>query len=241
MSEMNTNISFPVVMHNDLIRSKSNLGLNETKLLRLAIMQIVREDTDFQTYEVGVLDLAEVLGIPKRDVYRDIRKICKNIMQEVVMIGDVNPRNSWKMFHWTSTCQYDKGVLKIKLSDELKPYLIGLKQLYTSYMLGDVMLLKSVHSIRLYELLREQIRQLVFGDRTTEVYIDLDTIRKATNTEDKYSEHSMFYRRVVNAAVNEINNTLWYHVIVEPKKRGRKVIGYTFKVYDKGYWNRLNK
>ena len=47
--EMNLNSNNIVVMSNDLIKSKSNLSLNEIKILRLAIMQVIKEDKDLHS------------------------------------------------------------------------------------------------------------------------------------------------------------------------------------------------
>lgn len=233
---MNLNQNNLVVMSNDLIKSKSNLSLNEIKLLRLAIMQVIKEDTDFQTYKVNVTDLAKLLNIPRQNIYHEAYDICRHLLQEIVYVGDGNPKHKWKMFQWCSSCQYEEGYITIRLHDSLKPYLINLSKLYTQYVLEDILFLKSVHSIRVYELIRQEMKySQVYADKTAEVYLDIDTIRKATNTEDKYPKYGMFKERVIQTAVDEINEKLGYHISYEVKKHSRKVIGFTFYLESKVY------
>lgn len=234
--QMNLNKEHPVVISNDLIKSKSNLSLYEIKILRLAIMQILKEDRDFQTYEVNIVDLADTLSIDRHNIYREVDSITTNLMKEIVYIGDGNPKHKWKKFQWCSYCEYEEGKLRIRLHDELKPYLLNLSQLYTQYLFEDILMLKTVYSIRIYELIREGMRyQKVYADKEADVFIDIEVIRKATNTEDKYEKYAMFRARVIDAALNEINEKLQYYITYEPVKDSRKVVGFNFHVMSRIY------
>ena len=227
---MNLDSENMVVMSNDLIKSKSNLSLNEVKLLRICIMQVIKEAKDFQTYRVNITDLAKLLNIDRHDIYRDMDTMTTHLLKEVVCIGDGNPKHKWLKFQWVSRCKYDSGVLEIRLHDDLKPYIIGLSKYYTQYILQDVLILKSVYSIRLYELIRQEMRYEVFANRTATVYLSLDTIKKATDTEKKYYKLSMFRARVIDSSIAEIKNRLGYNITYELKKESRKVVGFTFHI-----------
>ena len=236
IKDMNLNSNNLVVMSNDLIKSKSNLSLNEIKILRLAIMQVIKEDKDLQTYKVNITDLAELLNIDRHDIYREADKITTSLLQEIVYIGDGNPKHKWKKFQWCSSCEYNAGVLTIKLHEDLKPYLLNLSELYTQYLLEDILYLKSVYSVRIYELIREEMRyQKVFSDKEANIYLSMETIRKATDTEDKYEKYSMFKARVIEAAINEINEKLQYYITYEPVKESRRIVGFNINIKSKIY------
>lgn len=221
-------------MSNDLIKGKSNLSLNELKLLRLTIMQVLAEDKDFMTYQVKIQDLAEILDITSQSLYRDVMEMCKHLLQEIVCVGDGNPKHRWKMFQWCSTCEYEEGIITIKLHDKLKPYLIQLKEHYTQYMLQDILMLKTVYAVRLYELIREEMKgQQVYAAKTATVSLDVDTIRKATDTENKYEKMGMFKQRVIDSAVSEINDKSRFNVTYEYIKKSRKIVGFKFKIESK--------
>lgn len=232
--EMCLTVENQVVMSNDLIKGKSNLSLNELKLLRLTIMQVIAEDKDLMTYQVKIMELARMLEISRQNLYTEVMEMCKHLMQEIVYIGDGNPKHKWEMFQWCSRCRYENGVITIKLHDDLKPYLIELKKHYTQYVLQDILMLKTVYAVRIYELIREEMKnQKVYADKIAEVLLDLETIRKATNTEDKYEKISMFRARVLNSAVGEINEKLGYYVTYEPVKHSRKIVSFRFKIESK--------
>lgn len=227
--ELSLNTENYVVMSNDLIKSKSNLSLHALKILRIAIMQVIKEDTDFQTYRVNIKDLADLLSIDRHNIYQEADKITTSLLKEIVYIGDGNPKHKWEKYQWCSYCKYDNGVLEIKLHENLKPHLINLSQLYTQYMLEDILCLSSVNSIRLYELFREEMRyQKVYADKESDIYLSIDMIRKATNTEGKYEEVSMFRARVIDSAIKEINEQLGYYITYKPRKESRKIVGFDF-------------
>lgn len=240
--EMNLDKNNLVVMSNDLIKAKSNLSLNEIKVLRLAIMQVIKEDKDLQTYKVNITELADLLEVDRHNIYKEMDSLTTDLLKEIVYIGDGNPKHKWEKFQWCSSCRYEAGVLTIKLHDNLKPYLLNLSQLYTQYMLEDILYLKSVYSIRIYELIREEMRyQKVYADREANIFLSMDTIRKATGTEEKYEKFSMFRARVIEEAVQEINNKLQYYITYEPVKESRKIIGFNFNIKSLIYANRLGE
>ena len=236
--EINTDTQHPVKMHNNLLKSKSTLSLNETKLLRIIIMQILSSDTDLYTYKVSINELANMLDIPPANIYRDVKDMCKHLLQEIVEIGDGNPKNKWKLFQWCSSCKYENGTITIKLHDDLKPYLLQLTAYYKEYILEDVLLLKSVYSIRLYELIMQEIgytKQKVYANKEANVFLDIDTIRKATDTEDKYEKSNHFKEKVIDNAIEEINEKLGYYITYKPVKESRKFIGFNFNIKSKVY------
>jgi plasmid replication initiation protein len=232
--EMCLDVENQVVMSNDLIKGKSNLSLNELKLLRLTIMQVIADDKDLMTYQIKIQDLAKILDITSQSIYRDVMEMCKHLLQEIVYIGDGNPKHKWKMYQWCSTCEYDEGTITIKLHEKLKPHLIQLKQHYTQYMLQDILMLKTVYAVRLYELIREEMKsQKAYADKIVTVSLDVETIRKATDTENKYKKIGMFNQRVIVAAITEINDKSCYYVTYEYIKKSRKITGFKFKIESK--------
>ena len=119
------------------------------------------------------------------------------------------------------------------MHDNLKPYLLELKEHYTQYVLQDILILKTVYAVRMYELIVEELRTQVYADKTATVELSLDSIRKATNTEDKYEQTAMLKVRVIDSAIAEINEKLGYRITYVPIKKSRKIVGYRFTVESK--------
>lgn len=230
-----------VYMANDMVKGKSKLKLNEMKLLRALIMQINKTDRGLYVYDIPVMDLANMLGISPKFIYREMDKMTTNLMSEVIYIGDGNPKHKWQKFHWVDTCKYQSGVLTIKLSEELAPYVLGLQNYYTRYPLEQIVQLKSIYSLRLYELLLCAMRTTPHASETELVYISVEVIRKATNTENKYSQIGQFKDRVIMPAISEINEkTSQYHIEARDYKESGKVVGFYFDIESQaGYAHRI--
>lgn len=160
---------FNIVQANELLRSKqSDLTLMESKLIRLAVSQIMKGDKDLRTYKVNVSQLAEFLEVPKTNVYRSMQDINISLMQRVIFIRDKEVpdkkgKPNYKILHWLSSVEYKDGTLTYRLSDELKPYLIGLSEMFTLYSYDSIIKLPTNYSIRLFELLTSWVNIIIKG------------------------------------------------------------------------------
>lgn len=241
--QMETDISEKVVvMANDMIRGISKLSLMEAKFLRLLIMQNKPNDEDFGKFRISAADLAEVLQMPVDNVYREADKMTDHLLREVIKIGDGNAHHAWVKFQWLSYCKYEDGIFTIQLHQELKPYLIGLRKWYTQYRIEDIIRFSSGHAIRVYELISMAMKgSKPYGDNVTEVSLDIETIRKATGTENKYASTNVFKLRVIDAAVKEINEKTGYHVDYKEYKLSRKIAGFTFRVQSQARYQYIER
>lgn len=242
MRRASTDTDYSVVMANDMIKGCSELSLNELKLLRTIIMQIKPDDTELYPYMLSVKDFQKMIGVSEKYIYREAQKMCIHLLKEVIMIGDGNPKHPWKAFQWVSMCEYASGKFCIRLNDALKPYIIGLQKFYTKFELSDIVQLNSIYAIRLLELIYEAMKNApVYADQTTEVYIPVDVIRKATNTKNKYTSISNFIKRVIDIPIQEINKkNEKYHISYRPYKESRKIVGFYFLI-ESANWHRLKE
>lgn len=258
ISEMKYSSNYYVVQANELIRSKKDdLTLLEAKIIRLAIAQILKDDTDLKTYTCKVSDLALFLGMSKDNIYKEIANFSVNIMRKVIMIEEPNPPESrrktpnWKIFHWIETSSYSNGILTFKLSEDLKPYLIGLNELFTQYPYAEILSLPTSNSISLFELIATY-RNLRIRKNTkdkTRMYdgvilksnqfiFSIDFLRRYFNCEKKYSLTADFVRRIIDSsvkAINENSNPLFkikYKTIRE-RNRIEAILFEVYNIWDK--------
>lgn len=235
----NTN-NYVVMANNMVLHSASNLNLNELKLLRLIIMQTQKGDQELFEFELAVTDLCKLLEIKSKDIYKRLDTMTTHIMQEVIKIGD-DSKQEWKKFHWVDICEYKKGMITIKLSDQLKPYLLGLRGCFTRYQLSEIISLKSIYAIRIYEILNGYMNEnnLPYADNAVEISVSMETLRKATDTEKKFERPYDFRKKVLDIALKEINEKSKYHICVKEYRRGHSVAGYEFLIESQaGYWSR---
>lgn len=219
--------NFVVKQANDFLRSQQDeLTLLETKLIRLAISQILIEDKDLRTYTCQLTDLAKYLGIPYQQVHRDVGNIVTSIMRKVIKIVDKesatkrNGKPNYIMFHWVDTFEYKDGTVTIKLSEELRPYLLGLSELFTEYEYRGIKDLPTPHAIRLYELLKSyeslvNIRAAGFTPSNpfptiekedNELIFSIEYLKEFFGCQNKYAQTGDFIKKVIHASVLAINS-----------------------------------
>ena len=104
----------------------------------------------------------------------------------------------------------------------------GAEQFFTQYMLSQTANLNSVYSVRLYELL---IQWKAAGK--TPVF-ELSLFRGQMGLDDgEYRDMSNFKKRVLDLAVNEINEKTDLTVSYTQEKKGRLIHGFKFTVKQK--------
>lgn len=234
--------NYVVMANNMLMHSASNLSLDELKLLRFIIMQTKKGDQELFEFELSAKDFAKLLeiNIKTKDIYKRLKTMVKHLMQEVIYIGDES-KNQWIMFHWVDVCRYDKGKITIKISDELKPFLVELRGNFSRYQLSEIISFKSAYAIRLYEILNSCMNEnnLPYADVAIEVSISVEELRKNTDTVNKFERYSNFKLRVIDTALKEINEKSKYHVTATPYKDGNAIKGFDFLIESQaGYYHR---
>lgn len=230
------NPDYYVVTANDLIKGRQKMSLREAQLLFIAISQVVREDKDFKTYTTTVTELANFMGIDENSLYRDLEGICTSLCKQVVkiQIGGTNARGKakWKVFSWVQSAEYDSGKLTLRLSDDIKPYLLELDKYYTQTQLGTLMTFRSYYTTRLYQYLRadtgekwESIEEWCF---TCEELRELFQIKP-----NQYKQARDMLKKTITPALEELGSSdyayIWDYEEHRANRRGRPLTGVSFK------------
>ena len=88
--------------------------------------------------------------------------------------------------------------LRIRLDDDLKPFLLHLREQFTAYELSYILVMRSKYSIRLYEYLKS------FLSLAT-ITISVAELKELLECEKEYSRWDNFRMRVLDKAISEIN------------------------------------
>lgn len=205
-----------VTRSNKLIEARYKLKLNEQKVMYALISLIQPEDKEFDTYRLKVLDLAKICGIPAKNAYRDLEEVTRTLLTRVVTIK--KPRSNLQA-HWVSNAEYfpKEGIVEFEIDRKLKPYLLGLKEVFTSMRVSELMAFKSQYSGRIYELLYQQ---RTFGGRR----FSLDELREMLGFKaDEYTAYNDMRRFILEPAVKDINKNTPMDISYETEKDGKKV------------------
>lgn len=229
--DFNTNIENYVVQANELIEGKQNLKLNSAKIMRSLIMQIKPDDDELKSYIISIADLSKMLDVAPANLYRDIDSITDDILKNHVAIKD-RANGKFIKIQWVTACAYEKGVgLAVKMNPLLKPFLLNLQEHYTQYQLENILAMKSIYAIRVYELLQKEQIMRFMPKEGAYIVLTVKEIRKACDCENKFEKISQFKTRVLDMAVREIYRTTTYKIDYECIKNGRIIKAIKFHIY----------
>jgi plasmid replication initiation protein len=208
---------------NSLIEASYKLSISQQKLILVLASSIKPEDDNFQPYQIGIKDFANLLGLKSNSIYTEVAKITKDLKSKDLTIST---DKSLLHINWLSSVEYFKGsgIIELCFDPKLKPYLLQLKQRFTSYKLKEIIQLKSTFSIRLYELLKQYEK---IGERT----FGLINLRKFLGIKEKqYALYGDFKRKVLIQAQKELNEKNNISFKFEEIKEGRKVVKLKFLI-----------
>lgn len=230
------NPDYYVVTANDLIKGRQKMSLREAQLLFIAISQVVRDDKDFKTYTTTVSELSVFMGDSPENLYRDLKGICKSLCQQVVevQVGGENSRGKakWKVFSWVQSAEYDNGKLTIRLSDDIKPYLIELDKYYTQTQIGTLMSFRSYYTTRLYQYLRAETGAK--WETQEEWHFTIAELRELFLIKDKqYKQPRDLLKKTILPALEELSKSDYAYILDyeehRASRRGRPLESVSFK------------
>ena len=145
------------MQHNNLVQAKYSMTLQQKRIMIWLVSQIKPDDVDFKEHVLSVKDLIEICQLSGESAYKELRDITFSLIEKGIRILDItNPKENVEIqVSWLSSAKYYLGKVKLTFSPELKPYLLQLKNQFTAVNTLDLMQFKSVHAIRIYELIKQ--------------------------------------------------------------------------------------
>ena len=142
---------------NELVNANTMmLSSQQQKILLYLISQIKPYDEKFKFYEFSIQDYCKVAGIDYQSGYNyaSIKESIKQLRDKSMWIK-LNKDGDETLICWIEKpiINQQKGIIKIKFDEDLKPYLLQLKSNFTSFELINVLGLNSKYSIALYQLI----------------------------------------------------------------------------------------
>jgi len=208
-----------VTQSNKLIEAMYKMGLTAKKLMVCMISQVEPGDEDFKYYMIPVEDFKALANIRGRTNYfKVLVEAARELRAKDVIIIEGDDQINVGLVSAVKENVKSK-MIGIRFDKELKPYLLNIKSEFTRYPLKHVMGMKSVYSIRLYELLK-QYERTKQKERTIELY----ELRKMVGVEqNKYKRYNDFKRNVLEIAEKEIPEQTDIGFVFEEIKQGRAV------------------
>ena len=216
-----------VVKDNALINASYYLSLTEQRLILLAIIQARAEKlTNSNEFKVRVSSYINAYGVQDATAYEAIKKATETLRTRYFTFERVVDGEPEKVVsNWVQSIAYaeNSSYIKIKFTDDVMPLITQLEKHFTSYELEQVKDLTSIYAIRLYEMMM----QWRSSGQTQQ--IPIDELRYKLGIEpDEYKQMVNFKTKVLDFAINQINEHTDIKASYEQHKEGRSITGFTF-------------
>lgn len=209
------------VQSNALINARYDMTAFQKKILLYIIAKIQPDDKDFQNYVINIKDFVEEADYKSKMLYEKLRKDTKALISKVYEIEEPDGLLQVSILAKAKYIK-NKGQIHVSFAPDLKPYLLQLKEQFTATPLRYVLNFKSVHSMRIYEML-QQFKSTGF------LVTPINDLKYRLSLEGKYKTYTLFKRRVIEQAQKELQHTDMAFEFTEIKK-GRKVVQLQFRI-----------
>lgn len=213
-----------VTKGNALIEATYRLTLAEQRLLLLVISKIdSRSDSTTAETEIAVTakELSEVYCLDGKEGYAILKDVAERLFSRAVIIERPDPEHletDRTRTRWVSAIDYasNEGRLSLYLAPKIIPYLTMLAREFTTYRLRHVSAMRSIHAVRLYEM-------LVQWRGSGQFQVSVETLKTRLGVAQQYKRLYDFKQWVMRPAMKQINehSDLW--VKYTQRKRGRVV------------------
>ena len=218
-----------VVKSNKLVQALQTLNLNEARLLQLAIVDARETGQGLSTeepLELNAVRYAKAFNVSADAAYLALSEAEDSLFKRQFTI--TNEDGTLTKSRWIQDANYRKGEGRIlvtltRVVIEHVTKIDGFEQYFTSYHLKKTADFKSVYAVRLYELL---MQWKAVG--RTPAY-ELDRLRGQLGIGvNEYTRMEAFKRRVLDIAVDQINEHSDLIINYEQHKKGRSISGFSF-------------
>lgn len=226
--------NYRVTQDNALISASYAMSLNEKRLLVACVSRLDPESKAWlqgrAEVEMLASEWADLYSISPKNAYKDLNTASKRLFDRYVRVTGDSKKG--KDVRWLSAREYDEGEgrVVVTFSGPILYYLTGMKDEFTSYDLLGVCGLKSMHSVRFYELASQ-------FKGTGWRLIELDDLRTMLKLGDAYKTWDGLKRRVIDRACKEVTQKSDLRLTYEIIKRGRNVHAIKLKIEKKDQLN----
>jgi plasmid replication initiation protein len=212
------------IQSNTLIHARYEMTALQKKVLLMLISKIQNDDSDFQPYRIHAREFLEAAELKSTQIYGKLRQATEGLLSKVFHI-----QKSTGLLQITilSSAEYfeGKGVMELCFDPKLKPYLLQLKEQFTMMPLKEVLSLRSIYAIRIYEMM-QQFKSTAF------FVTNVDDLKYKLGIEGKYKSYNLFKKNVILQAQKELETTDMAFTFKEIKK-GKKVDRLEFRLTPK--------
>ena len=223
-----------VVKTNQLNSALQNLSLPELRIVQLAIVDARETNTGLSTdkpLRIDALRYAEMFETTRQNGYKRMKEAEETLFNR--RFSYIDDDGKVVKSRWIQQVRYldDEGAIELVFTLAVVngiSRIDGAEDFFTSYLLEQTANMDSIYSVRLYELLVQWK-----AAKQTPMF-ELEKFRDQLGIEPtEYKAMCDFKKRVLQVAIDEINEKSDIKISYEQVKKGRSIAGFKFKVLAK--------
>lgn len=208
-----------------LNRAKYSLSALGIDILFLFFAQIKKEDVEFKQFHVAIKDLEKKLG---KKIHREyLEEVTDEFLSNIIRIQDGDTVLKCNI---VSSARFNlkEGWLTLKISDDLKSYLLGVGSYFSLTNYENVTKIKGAHGKRIYSMMCQ------YKKLKTKT-ISVDDLLYELDLEDKYKNYYDFKKYVIEPSVKNISEKTDLIISYNEIKTGKKVTDLEFFIKENKY------
>ncbi|KUG09071.1 replication initiation protein [Solirubrum puertoriconensis] len=205
--------------HNAITTARYEMTACEMDVVFYLLSLLKKEDRTGTLYKVRVKDLESLTG--RQWNYQQFLEATSSLRTREYVIED---KKRLLQVGLLASAEYLKGegVIELEISEKIRPYLIDLKNNFTSYRLQAAFSLSSKYAKRIYQI-ASQWKDV--GESKTFTISDFKVMLHLKDPKgiesEQYTKVSMFQKFVLDVAVKQINQHTDLQIQYELIKKGR--------------------
>ncbi|MGZ5491202.1 MAG: replication initiation protein [Nitrososphaeraceae archaeon] len=205
-----------------LVTSYYNLSLIEHRFVNMctgSVYYTKRIDQDSKC-KVYTERYAKVYEISNKEAFSQLKEIQQSLKtKKITLVEEPLP-----YIEWIDEVNFiSNDELYVKFKEEIIPYIFNLEKNFITYNLNLIKHMKSMHSIRLYEIFKTR----AYDKAQWKLNLSVNELKLMLVVNDKYSQYGSF-KRMLDSSILEINEHTDINVNVVERKLRKKVVGLAF-------------
>ncbi|MEG2458175.1 MAG: replication initiation protein [Bacilli bacterium] len=220
-----------LMKHNDLVKSKYNITLNENRLFIYILYKLQREKKGVLSCEISRDELGKFIKRRNDVSINGVKAMLETLRKKNISIKTALDDGSyvWSSYGFINGWDYFSKTDSFRIEASERIYVLlheYLKEGYTPVNLNIWLTLKNSYAQRFYELLR------LWSSSKDSINYKVSELRELLILENKYQKYSELRKRVLIPAIEELNSTGYFEISYEENKKGRNIDSIDFIVKD---------
>lgn len=216
-------VDYQIVQSNNLVDALYTLSANELKIIFMIIGLVSMNDKDLKWYRLSTRNICDLCNIDYSNGHKTLINLKDSLMKRTFWVNEIiDGKEVISEYHWLYGIKYNNSYWYLKLHDELKPFVINLKNSFTTEKLHSVVLYKSMFSMRFSFIFTMEFKKQTSKksleaklNSTIRLRYSLNELKTIFRLEDKYMQFGDFNKYVLKPSIDEVNTRNMFYVKTE--------------------------